>query len=161
MPFALIFIGLLLVITGAKGTQSALASELREDFTGDRNFTYWIIALGSIGALGYVESFRSFSRWFMALILIAMIIRNDGFFDKLMQAFATGPTPPPETAQARALPNADSTSSGNPVNDAKLGDLLRGDLGTFSPRILPGTIASDVATSLGNLVNTGRKLLGR
>lgn len=91
MPFALVVIGLLLVVTGARGTQKEFGDLLYKDFTGPGNFTYWLVSLGAIGALGYIDELRTFSRLFMALIIIAMIVKNQGLFDKFTQALQQGP----------------------------------------------------------------------
>jgi hypothetical protein len=73
--------------------------------TSPGNFIFWILALGSIGALGYVKDLRQFSHYFMALILISMILSNRGFFAKLSEAIKAGPTAP--TAQSQ--PSGSST----------------------------------------------------
>lgn len=80
-----------MVITGVKGTHAALGAQLQKDFTGDRNFVYWLLAIGVVGSLGYVESMKTFSRLFLLLIVVAMILKNGGFAEKLMQALAQGP----------------------------------------------------------------------
>lgn len=99
MPFALVLIGLILVVTGARGTMREFGAELRADFTGPGNFIWWIVSIGVVGFLGYIPEFRSFSRWFMTLIVIAMVLSNRGFFAKLMQALEAGPEAP-ETASS-------------------------------------------------------------
>ena len=98
MPFALVTIGLIMIVTGAKDTYDAFGSQVVGDFTGPGNFTYWIASLGAVGAVGYVPEFRGFSRAFMALIIIAMVIRNGGFFDKFKSALSSGPTKPAQNA---------------------------------------------------------------
>ena len=103
MPYALVTIGLILVITGARDTQAALAKELREDFTGEGNFLWWITAIGSVGALGYLEPLRAFSRIFMTLILVSMILSNEGFFNKFIDAMRQGPVSPPVPEKAAAI----------------------------------------------------------
>lgn len=97
MPFALVTVGLLMVITGVRNTYSDFASQLKSDFTGPANFTYWIVAIGVIGSIGYVDRLRAFANMFMALIILAMVLKNGGIFDKFKAALATGGTPP--TAQ--------------------------------------------------------------
>jgi hypothetical protein len=92
MPFALIIIGLLLVVTGANDTYKQTGSLLVGDLTGPGNFTYWILAFGSLGAIGYNETLRPFSRAFMVLIFVALIVRNGGFFDKFSKAIGTNST---------------------------------------------------------------------
>jgi hypothetical protein len=94
MPFALITVGLILVVTGARNTYQAMGQALVGDFTGPGNFTYWLLAIGSIGALGYVDALRGFSRMFMALIIIAMVLKNGGVFNQVQQALQQGPIAP-------------------------------------------------------------------
>lgn len=91
MPFALVLIGLIMIVTGAKGTQKEFGRELVSDFTGPGNFTWWIVSIGALGALGYVDKLRTFSRTFMALVIISMILSNRGFFDQFTKAINTGP----------------------------------------------------------------------
>ena len=55
MPFALIALGLVLVITAAQDTYAQLGKEIRSDLTGQGSFTNWAAAIGMAGALGYVE----------------------------------------------------------------------------------------------------------
>lgn len=110
MPFALLLFGLVFVVTGVKGTTRAMGDQLVKDFTGDGNFFYWFASIGAVGALGAVPEFRAFSRMFMTLIIVAMIIRNGGVFDKLLQAIKTGPVAPERT-------NANAAGSKDDAND--------------------------------------------
>lgn len=91
MPFALVTIGLIMVVTGARDTHTQLASSIREDFIGPQSFLWWIAAIGAVGSLGYVKSLRPFSHAFMALILISMVLSNEGLFTKLTDALNKGP----------------------------------------------------------------------
>jgi len=86
MPFALVFIGLIMIVSGSRDTHAALGKELIADFTGEGNFLYWFAAIGVLGAVGSIPQFKNFSRVFMTLVLVAMVIRNGGFFDKLSTA---------------------------------------------------------------------------
>lgn len=129
MPFALVFIGLVLVVTGARGTMRELGAELRADFVGPGNFTWWIVSIGLVGALGYVPELRGFSRWFMSLIIISMIIANRGFFGKLIEALNTGPISP-QGARQEAARSTNEPGSGNTFSNMldgmdKLGDVLK------------------------------------
>lgn len=94
MGFVLVAGGLLMIVTGAKGTYSQFGSQVASDFTGPGNFTYWIVSIGAVGSLGYIEALRAFSRMFMALILIAMVLSNRGFFTKFSDALKSGPIAP-------------------------------------------------------------------
>lgn len=83
MPFALLIIGLLLVVAGFQNTHKELGSQIVNDFTGQNNFIYWIAAIGIVGALGYVKALEPFSRMFLALILVSIFLANKGFFNQL------------------------------------------------------------------------------
>lgn len=109
MPFALVFIGLILIITGAKDTYAALGKQLVTDFTGSKGFIVWIVAIGAVGSLGYVEKLRPFSRIFMVLIIVSMVIKNGGVFDKLQEAINTGPVAPKTD---KTVSSADIVTSG-------------------------------------------------
>ncbi len=96
MPFALVTIGLLLVITGFQNTYSQLGSQVVKDFSGQGNFTYWIIALFVVGAIGYNETLKPFSRAFMALIIIGIFLsRGKGFFSQFNKAIDAGTSTSP------------------------------------------------------------------
>lgn len=91
MPFLLVFIGLIMIVTGARNTHEAFAKQLQSDFTGPNNFLTWIVAIGAIGALGYIDKLRSFSHYFMALVILSLLLSNGGFFAQFSKALATGP----------------------------------------------------------------------
>lgn len=121
MPYALVVIGLIMIITGVLNTYAALASQLQSDFTGSKNFVVWIIALGSVGALGYINDLRTFSHYFMALILIAMILANgkNGLFQNFQKALASGPTAP--TAQTALSPQSSTAAINSAITSNQQG----------------------------------------
>lgn len=98
MPFALVGIGLILIVTGMRDTHAQLGRQLVADFTGQQNFSVWVLAIGSVGALGYVAELKTFSRYFLALILISMMLSQKGFFQSFMTQFNAGPLSAPSTA---------------------------------------------------------------
>lgn len=96
MPFALVFIGMILVVTGFQNTYAQLGSQVGKDFSGPGNFFYWIIALGIVGVLGYNDTLKPFSRATMGLIIIAMFVKKDtGFFAKFNEAISSGTSTKP------------------------------------------------------------------
>ena len=113
MPFALVTVGLILVITGVRDTYAALGSQVKSDFTGQGNFMYWIAALGIVGSVGYIDRLRGFANMFMALIIIAMVLKNGGVFAQFKSALANGPVSPAQNA---------STNTGT-QNTASLGNI--------------------------------------
>ena len=92
MSFALIIVGLVLVISSVRNTVTEgnpnLVEMLKTDFTGANNFSYWIISILIIGAIGYVPTFRPLSRAFLVLVIIVLIVSNGDFFKQFnLQAF--------------------------------------------------------------------------
>lgn len=114
MPFALVTIGLIMVISGARNTHAALGKQIKSDFTGPNNFLYWIVAVGVVGSIGYVESLRNVSRAFLALVIISMILANgrNGLFAKFTDALKTGPISPKAEPDAAANLKSGDQSSG-------------------------------------------------
>lgn len=160
MPFALVFIGLVLIVTGAKDTYQQLGKELTGDFTGTNNFTYWLASMGAVGAVGYVDALRPVSRLFLALILIAMVLRNGGVFQNLQAALAAGPTHP---AQDQPAADATATANGSPVPTGfpsattsstmvPVGPQVNfGALGSAGLNVQPGSLAGNAVSWFGQL----------
>lgn len=86
MPFALIIVGLALLVSGVRGTNGELFSLVKGEFSGDGNFAHWIVAILIVGSLGYISSLQKLSRAFLALIIVALFVkRGNGIFDKFNQ----------------------------------------------------------------------------
>jgi len=92
MPFALIFIGLILMIAAIRGKEKDLFSTLKNDFTGDKNFFVWIMAIFFLVGLGNVEKFRPISNAFLVLIVLVIIIGNGrkGLFENFVKQLKDG-----------------------------------------------------------------------
>jgi hypothetical protein len=91
MPFALLAAGLILAVSGVRGTTGELTDLVKGDFQGDRNFGYWLASILVIGAIGYVEDFRPLSRMFLVLVLVVLVLSNRGVFAAFnAQAFTSG-----------------------------------------------------------------------
>lgn len=91
MPFAFIFVGAILLISGVRGTSQALVSLLNGDLRGSNNFIYWILSILVIGAIGYVQDFQPLSRSFLVLVIVVLVLSNDkqgnpGFFQQFNAA---------------------------------------------------------------------------
>lgn len=93
MPFALLAIGLLLVIAAYNNTQDVLASQLKKDFSGKTGFVYWIAAIIIVGAIGYIRPLQSVSRAFLALILVILFLTNSGVFAQFNAALSGAAAP--------------------------------------------------------------------
>lgn len=91
MPFALVFVGMILIITGFQNTYQEFGTQVQSDFSGPSSFLYWIIALGIVGAIGYIPAAQTPSRAFMVLIIIAMFVASkNGIFAQAESALSSG-----------------------------------------------------------------------
>lgn len=133
MPFALTGIGLILIITGFQNTYKEFGSEVQGDFTGQNNFLYWLISILIVGSIGYVKGLETFSRAFMALIIIALILdKKSGtaqgitFFTNLASGLSSGSTSAVNPIGDNVQGGASSTpSNGNSsTSDSGAGNLL-------------------------------------
>lgn len=126
MPFALVLIGLILLVSGARNTYSQLGAQLTKDFTGQGNFTYWLVALAVLGAIGSVPALKKFSHSLLALTIISMILRNGGFFDKITAYLKSGPVAPQASAGTTANQSAsnDNSTATNVASNLALAALI-------------------------------------
>lgn len=134
MPYLLVIIGTILLVTGAKNTYLQFGAQLRSDLTGPNNFLMYAAALGIVGAAGYVEPLRKFSHYFMALILISLVLANRGFFAKFSEAWNAGP---------EAIPVSPASDAG-------------GKISALPASIGPATMIVNPFGFLGNI--TGNKI---
>lgn len=105
MPLLFIGTGLILILTGVKGSASELWTVLQGDFSGKNNFIYWMLSILVLGALGYIEQLKNLSRLFIVLVLVVLLLDNRGFFSQF-QAFinssqAAGPSPTAATTATK------------------------------------------------------------
>lgn len=130
MPFALLFIGIILVLSAANGTLSALGAQLKKDFTGPGNFVTWLAAVGIIGALGYIPQLEKFSRAFIGLLLVVIFFAagKQGKFQKFAQAI-TNVT----AGNLGNVPAAGQTAAGG--NSVQTGNQLLGVFSHAAPAI--------------------------
>jgi hypothetical protein len=77
MPFAFIIAGLLLLVSGARGKSQNLVTLIKNDFSGQNNYVYWMLSIFVLGGLGYIQDFRAISRSFLILVVVVLIINED------------------------------------------------------------------------------------
>jgi uncharacterized membrane protein HdeD (DUF308 family) len=85
MPFALIIVGIILLVSGVRNTHPELYNLVKQDFSGDKSYVRWMLAILIIGAIGYIPEMKPLSRAFLVLVVIGLFISNGGFFDKFQQ----------------------------------------------------------------------------
>ena len=87
MPYLLIIIGAVLLVSGVKDTTKKLFSLVSGDFAGKHTYLSWAAAILGIGAIGYIEELQTFSRTFMGLVVVVLFLSNGGFFNKFQSEF--------------------------------------------------------------------------
>lgn len=91
MPFVFAVVGLVLVIAGARGRSSDLLTLVEGDLT-QGHFVYWMLSIAILGALGYIDEVRPFSRALLVLVVVVLVLAEDkasgsgGFFSKFQKA---------------------------------------------------------------------------
>lgn len=100
MPFALLSIGILLLVVAVRDQQQAFVALVGGDFSGPGNFLYWVVALALVGAIGYVPKAKPVSTLFIVLILLVLVLKRGtatgttpGVFQQLVNALKTTGTP--------------------------------------------------------------------
>jgi hypothetical protein len=128
MPFALIIVGVLLVVSSVRGTVSdnangtpGLITLVKGDFTGANNFSYWLISLLILGALGYIDALKPLSRVFMVLVIVVLFLSNGGFFAKFNQQAFGSSTSSTVTNAPISLGGLPATYTGDPSYLPSLG----------------------------------------
>lgn len=90
MPFALIIIGTVLLVSSVRNTQGDLYTLVKGDFTGDNNYLYWMVSILVIGAVGYIPTLKPLSRMFLGLVILVLFLSHGGIFEQLnAQLFGT------------------------------------------------------------------------
>ena len=137
MPFALLFVGMLLIITGFQDTYKQLGTQVQKDFTGNNNFIYWIIAIGIVGAIGYVKEFQTMSRAFIGLIIVAMFLSQKSgtaqgiqFFQNFTSGIQSGSNAPVDAIGTPLPATGGSSGSTSGGGSGILGDV--GSIASFA-----------------------------
>ena len=86
MPLAFIVIGIVLLTAAVRGKHQELFDLVKGDMMGKNNFFIWIVALGGIGAAGYIPGIAPVSRAMLVLVLIVLVLSNKGFFSQFRSA---------------------------------------------------------------------------
>lgn len=92
MPFALIIVGLVMVVAAVRGTHVCLVNVVKSEFQGQGNFTYWIVAILLFGVIGYSDTLRPVSNALLVLIILALFLTKarNGLFSQFQSALGGG-----------------------------------------------------------------------
>lgn len=124
MAFIGSIVGLALVLTVLNGTYKDLGSALYTDlFTGGTGgFIAWVFALVVIGLIAYIPGMKKPAYVFLALVIVVMLLANQGLFAKIMSAIQSGPSAPTNATPLQAIPlqiaTANASAAGLPTSVA-------------------------------------------
>lgn len=148
MPFILLLIAAVFIVSAFQNTQADLAATLEQDAPG---YLKWAAALAAVGALGWIPGMQKPSRYMLALVLLVILLKNyqqifAGFEAAAGGATATASQPTPAADYISSNGGAVPVSSINPVS-------------TVGATSLAATPTSYLIGSTGNLTgltgNTG------
>jgi hypothetical protein len=138
MPFVLVLVGLLLVMTGYQGTYRQFGTMVAGEFTAKPSFLYFVAGIGAVGAIGYADALKTFSRLFLTLILIGIVVSNKGFFANLKAALAKGPVQPNAVPASSNSSSSSVSSMVGSTASALTNFLISPGGGSAPPSIFPG-----------------------
>lgn len=119
MAIAFTLVGIVLIVTSAQNTYAQLGALVQNDFTGPKNFFFWLAALAMVGVLGYIPQLKTFSAWFMSLVLLSLFLSHKGFFANItsaLQSSASGAGTPGQGALDITFPKTGQTTIQPPGN---------------------------------------------
>ena len=103
MPFAILLIGAILVVTAFNNSFGALASELESDIP---PYFKWAAAIAAILGLGYIPGFKTPSRYLLGLVLLVILLANNSQIIAGFKTFFTSSGTPTGTGAGAANPSA-------------------------------------------------------
>lgn len=74
MAWGFLFIGFVLLTAAWKKKHKELFALLKDDFTGEGNFFYWVLAIIALNALGSFKPIRPVTDAFLALVILVIVI---------------------------------------------------------------------------------------
>jgi hypothetical protein len=101
MSYALIIVGVMLLIASIRDMQGTLFTLLRDDFIGMHSYVFWLLSILGIGAVGYVPKMKGLSDGFLILVFLMLFISNKGFFNQFMSQISGV-----ESTQQQTIQNA-------------------------------------------------------
>lgn len=141
----LILVGFVILIAAFRGEETTLAHLVASDIEGmgGTSFVWWILAVAAVGAVGYIPAVRPLAISFLALIILGVVLANEGLFADLENQLSQ------ITSGALVTPsNADFTSWAEQIGGSvQSGSGSGGGGGLFGSVFGGGSAGSDVATA--------------
>ena len=105
MALALLIFGFAFVAVGVRNTQAELSALIGADFSGANSFWTYIAGIFAAGAIGYYPPMREASRLTITLIVVVLLLDNQGVFEQLQKTLAAPPSSAPTPAPGAASPS--------------------------------------------------------
>ena len=103
MPVILFIVAIALFVAAYQNNLAYLGTQLETDFPG---WFKWALAIAAIAALGAIPKARPIATGLLALVLIVIVIKNQGVFSNLQTLSPIAPPAAPASpAAADVLPN--------------------------------------------------------
>lgn len=83
MPFALLLIGLVMVMAALNNRQKELGDLWASELSGDGSFLNVLFVMFILGAAGAITGLKPLAVAFMGLVLLVMVLSNSGASDSL------------------------------------------------------------------------------
>ena len=119
MPLMFLAVGILFLVLARNGTQGDFEQLLKSEFSGSQSFIVWASAIVLLGLLGFFKPVRPVTDAMIGLIVLVLLISNQGFFAKFNAALRdpVAPAAPAQTlTPSQALiPGAIGGQYGTPV----------------------------------------------
>jgi hypothetical protein len=144
MPFVVVIVGVILVITAFNNKHGDFGAALAQDIPG---FFKWGAALAAIGALGFVPGIKTPSRWLLALVMLVIFLHNYANIIAGFKNFAgSGGT---ASGGTNPTPTAAFTASAGQSTAAPTPQQIAGDSSTATPATSGVPIPSSLASLFG------------
>lgn len=152
MPFALLIIGLVVLVAGARGQSSNLLQLVDEDFLSEGGYIPWAISILGIGAVGYIPKMKPISDAFILLVIIVLILANKGFFANFQTAIASFGSGSDTLAGSTQTSSSSGTTSTAATGSSGVSQNVSSVLQGFLSQ-LNGTTGSDAASTGDATIN--------
>lgn len=115
MIILFLVIGIMLLVSALKGTETELARQIEGDLTGvsgKSGFIVWLVAIIAVGALGYIPYLERPSKYLTGLIILVIVLSNKGVFAQLFNAIPAFESQGPSASVPLPVPQSGSSGSG-------------------------------------------------
>ena len=92
MPIILMFIGIVFILSGVKGTEGDVLNEFKTSLIGnpevanEPGFWKWAVAMFVIGATGYYKPIRPVTISFLILIFVVLMLNSNSKFASTIES---------------------------------------------------------------------------